>query len=120
MVRRLVVVVALVACRRSETTPAPPPAPSASAVAPVVSTKPMLDPALHVALLEEVAAVYAKRLPCAETEAALLPLRAKVGDAADPRVGAAIEKDPSLRARRTKALDVVMDGAMRCSAKDGG
>lgn len=110
------------ACRRD---PAPSdaglPAPSVSAVAaPSTSAaeKPMVSPSAHVAVLEEVAAIHRKKLPCAELESALAPLRKKtadLGDVADPRLGAAIEADADLRARRARALEAIMDGTMRCA-----
>lgn len=76
-----------------------------------------------MALLEEVADVHRKKLPCGSVEAALAPLKVRMrelGDVADPRLGALVEADPALRARRAKALETIMDGAMRCPRSPAG
>lgn len=119
----LVLVLVVVGCRR----PDPGPAPAASASAQTststsASVVPPVSASAHVAILEEVADVHRKKLPCQELEGALAPLRQKMkalGDVADPRLGVAIESDPELRTRRQKALEAIMDGAMRCRPDAG-
>ena len=95
---------------------------SASASASAPALPPPVSASAHVAVLEEVAAIHRKKLACSEVEAALAPLRPKMaglGDVSDPRLGAAIEADADLRARRAKALEAIMDGAMRCRGDAG-
>ena len=121
--RRACILMLLVGCKRAPATDSPPPAPSPSvsvSAAPSVSATPMVDPAAHIAVLEEVAAVHAKKPPCDQIDKELAPLHAKMkalGDVSDPRLGRAIEADEALRARRTKALEAIMDGSIRCRTK---